>query len=66
MILYDILAHDREARQVIHGLRPTVLDDFGLAAAVCPQVVTLRSEPGLGTTIEAGVELPGTENDHGG
>jgi PAS domain S-box-containing protein len=33
-----------EARQVIHDLRPTVLDDFGLAAAVRLQVQTLRSE----------------------
>jgi len=33
-----------EARQVIHDLRPTVLDDFGLAAAVGLQVQTLRSE----------------------
>src|SRR5829696_4276637 len=32
-----------EARQVIHDLRPTVLDDFGLAA-VRLQVQTLRSE----------------------
>jgi PAS domain S-box-containing protein len=33
-----------EARQVIHDLRPTVLDDFGLAAAVRQQIETLRSE----------------------
>ncbi len=33
-----------EARQVISDLRPTVLDDFGLAAAVRLQVETLRSE----------------------
>ncbi len=33
-----------EARHVIHDLRPTVLDDFGLAAAVRLQVETLRSE----------------------
>jgi PAS domain S-box-containing protein len=33
-----------EAREVIHDLRPTVLDDFGLAAAVRLQVQTLRSE----------------------
>ena len=33
-----------EARQVISDLRPTVLDDFGLAAAVRQQVATLRSE----------------------
>lgn len=33
-----------EARQVISNLRPTVLDDFGLAAAVRLQVETLRSE----------------------
>jgi PAS domain S-box-containing protein len=30
--------------EVIHDLRPTVLDDFGLAAAVRLQVQTLRSE----------------------
>jgi signal transduction histidine kinase len=29
---------------VIHDLRPTVLDDFGLAAAVRLQVATLRAE----------------------
>src|SRR5215204_6227257 len=34
----------REAREVIHDPRPTVLDDFGLAAAVRLQVQTLRSE----------------------
>ena len=33
-----------EARQVIYDLRPTVLDDFGLAAAVRLQVATLRAE----------------------
>ncbi|CAN5807375.1 hypothetical protein BH18ACT11_BH18ACT11_13580 [soil metagenome] len=33
-----------EARQVIYDLRPTVLDDFGLAAAVRLQVRTLQSE----------------------
>jgi PAS domain S-box-containing protein len=33
-----------EARQVIYDLRPTVLDDFGLAAAVRQQIETLRSE----------------------
>ncbi len=33
-----------EARQIISNLRPTVLDDFGLAAAVRLQVETLRSE----------------------
>ena len=33
-----------EARQLIHDLRPTVLDDFGLAAAVRLQVDTLKSE----------------------
>ena len=33
-----------EARQMISGLRPTVLDDFGLAAAIRLQVETLRSE----------------------
>jgi PAS domain S-box-containing protein len=40
-----------EARQVIHDLRPTVLDDFGLAAAVRLQVQTLRSE-GLEISLE--------------
>jgi PAS domain S-box-containing protein len=33
-----------EARQVIYDLRPTVLDDFGLAAAVRLQVAALRAE----------------------
>jgi len=33
-----------EARQVIYDLRPTVLDDFGLAAAVRLQVETLQAE----------------------
>jgi PAS domain S-box-containing protein len=40
-----------EARQVIYDLRPTVLDDFGLAAAVRLQVGTLRSE-GLEVCLE--------------
>src|SRR5215212_97837 len=40
-----------EARQVIHDLRPTALDDFGLAAAVRLQVQTLRSE-GLEVSLE--------------
>jgi len=40
-----------EARQVIHDLRPTVLDDFGLAAAVRLQVVSLRAE-GLEVDLE--------------
>jgi PAS domain S-box-containing protein len=33
-----------EARRVIVGVRPTALDDFGLAAALRLQVETLRSE----------------------
>ena len=33
-----------EARRVIGGLRPTALDDFGLASALRLQVETLRSE----------------------
>src|SRR5215204_6288501 len=40
-----------EARQVIHDMRPTALDDFGLAAAVRLQVQTLRSE-GLEVSLE--------------
>src|SRR5215218_4774087 len=40
-----------EARQVIHDLRPTALDDFGLAAAVRLQVQTLQSEG-----LEVGLE----------
>jgi len=40
-----------EAREVIHDLRPTVLDDFGLAAAVRLQVQTLQSEG-----LEVGLE----------
>jgi signal transduction histidine kinase len=40
-----------EARQVIHDLRPTVLDDFGLAAAVRLQVATLRAD-GLEIALE--------------
>jgi PAS domain S-box-containing protein len=46
----------RESRQVIAGLRPTALDDFGLAAAIGLEVETLRNqgwqisyEEGLGT-----------------
>lgn len=34
----------REARRLIAGLRPTVLDDFGLAMALRLQVETLRNE----------------------
>lgn len=34
----------REARQVIAGLRPTALDDFGLASAIRLQVEALSSE----------------------
>jgi PAS domain S-box-containing protein len=33
-----------EARRIIAGLRPTVLDDFGLATAIRQQVETLRAE----------------------
>ena len=33
-----------EARRVVAGLRPTTLDDFGLAAALREQVETLRSD----------------------
>jgi PAS domain S-box-containing protein len=33
-----------EARQIIAGLRPTTLDDFGLTAAIQQQVSSLRSE----------------------
>jgi signal transduction histidine kinase len=40
-----------EARQVIHNLRPTVLDDFGLAAAVRLQGATLRAD-GLEIDLE--------------
>jgi PAS domain S-box-containing protein len=40
-----------EARQVIYDLRPTVLDDFGLAAAVRLQVASLRVE-GLQIDLE--------------
>jgi signal transduction histidine kinase len=40
-----------EARQVIHDLRPTVLDDFGLAAAVRLQVASLRAD-GLQIDLE--------------
>ena len=40
-----------EARQVIYDLRPTVLDDFGLAAAVRLQVATLRAD-GLEIALE--------------
>jgi PAS domain S-box-containing protein len=43
-----------EARGVIHDLRPTVLDDFGLAAAVRLQVQMLRSE-GLEVGLEEAV-----------
>jgi signal transduction histidine kinase len=34
----------REARRLIAGLRPTVLDDFGLATAIRLEVEALRSE----------------------
>lgn len=34
----------KEARRVIAGMRPTVLDDFGLASALRMQVETLRSD----------------------
>jgi signal transduction histidine kinase len=34
----------REARRVIAGLRPTALDDFGLATAIRLEVEALRSE----------------------
>jgi signal transduction histidine kinase len=34
----------REARGVIAGLRPTVLDDFGLAMAISLEVQALRTE----------------------
>ncbi|NJN65959.1 MAG: response regulator [Chloroflexaceae bacterium] len=34
----------KEARHVIAGLRPTVLDDFGLASALRLEVETLRAE----------------------
>jgi signal transduction histidine kinase len=43
-----------EARQVIYNLRPTVLDDFGLAAAVRLQVEALRSD-GLDVGYEEGL-----------
>jgi PAS domain S-box-containing protein len=52
------LAHQmvRESRQVIAGLRPTALDDFGLPAAIGLEVEALRSkgwqvtyDEGLGT-----------------
>jgi PAS domain S-box-containing protein len=46
----------REARQVIADLRPTVLDDFGLAAAVRLQVETLELE---GWEVEYEVALGG-------
>ena len=43
-----------EARRVIYDARPTVLDDYGLAAAVRLQVETLRSE-GLEVHFEEGL-----------
>jgi signal transduction histidine kinase len=46
----------REARRVIAGLRPTVLDDFGLAAAIGQEVEALRSE---GWPISYAEELSG-------
>jgi PAS domain S-box-containing protein len=52
----------RETRQVIADLRPTVLDDFGLAAAVRLQVETLRSTGvDVGYTAELGDERLPTE-----
>jgi PAS domain S-box-containing protein len=44
-----------EARQVIYDLRPTVLDDFGLAAAVRLQVATLRAD-GLEVDLEESLD----------
>ncbi|TME39526.1 MAG: PAS domain S-box protein [Chloroflexi bacterium] len=52
----------REARRVIAGLRPAVLDDFGLAAAVRLEVDALRDE-GWSITYDEGLgpqRLPST------
>jgi signal transduction histidine kinase len=52
----------REARQVIAGLRPTALDDFGLAAATALEVEKLRNE-GYQVTYEENLgdkRLPGS------
>ncbi|MGH3088480.1 MAG: PAS domain S-box protein [Rubrobacteraceae bacterium] len=46
----------KEARRVIADLRPTVLDDFGLAAALQRHVETLRTE---GMRIEYSGDLEG-------
>lgn len=46
----------REARRVIAGLRPTVLDDFGLAQALRLHVETLRRD---GLTVEYRESLGG-------
>ena len=44
----------REARRLIAGLRPTALDDFGLATALCLQVESQRTD---GWTITYGETL---------
>lgn len=41
----------REARDLIRGLRPTVLDDFGLARAVLAETETLAAD-GWGVTLD--------------
>ncbi|MBI4493467.1 MAG: GAF domain-containing protein [Chloroflexi bacterium] len=54
----------REARQVIAGLRPTALDDFGLATALRLEVERLRAEGWqIGFEDELGAERlpPGVE-----
>ncbi|HEX9370650.1 MAG TPA: response regulator [Roseiflexaceae bacterium] len=50
-VLHLARASVQEVRRVIAGLRPTALDDFGLAAALQMQAAALRAE-GLATTFE--------------
>jgi signal transduction histidine kinase len=42
-----------EARRVISDLRPTILDDFGLAAALRHKVDTIRADEGIEMNYEA-------------
>ena len=53
----------KEARRVIADLRPSVLDDFGLAAALRQKVETIRAAEGIEVNYEAALgeeRLPAT------
>ncbi len=62
LVLELIKQTAREARQVIAGLRPTELDELGLAAALCLQAKRLESEGWRVTCKEnlGGERLPQT------